>query len=477
MSFPLSPAQLSIWHAQHLDPFVPITIAQYVDIRGAVDASILERTCGEAGAEYGSGFLRLLETGDEVRQVVDPDLAYVLEQVDLRAAEAPVAAAEEWMRADRSRPMDLLGGRLIRTALLRIADDRWFWYSCAHHIMLDGFGAAGFTARVAELYTCAVLGTEPPPFRALDLRALYDAEIGYRESTRFHTDRKHWAQRVAGWSGHSGLTGRTAPPSAVSTIDSAHLSAAQEELLAAAVQRHCDSPAGVLIAAFAAYLAQMTQSPNVVLSLPVTARTTAAMRRSGGTVANIVPLRLHIGFDTTVAELLRQVRVEISGALRHQRYRHEDMRRDAGRSTSDATYFGPWINVMLFDTRLRFGTAAGTFTVLSTGSIEDLAVNIYPGRDGTRIDFESNPEVYGAGAAGVQHRRFLEFLGGFLAAGGEVGVWRLPVVPVGERDRMVVEWNRSGREVPATTLVALLDEQIARTPERTALRFEGTSLS
>ena len=31
--FPLSPAQLGIWYAQHVDPLVPINIAQYVDLR------------------------------------------------------------------------------------------------------------------------------------------------------------------------------------------------------------------------------------------------------------------------------------------------------------------------------------------------------------------------------------------------------------------------------------------------------------
>ena len=40
-AFPLSPAQLGMWFAQHLDPEVPISIAQYVDLRGELDVELL----------------------------------------------------------------------------------------------------------------------------------------------------------------------------------------------------------------------------------------------------------------------------------------------------------------------------------------------------------------------------------------------------------------------------------------------------
>jgi len=76
----------------------------------------------------------------------------------------------------------------------------------------------------------------------------------------------------------------------------------------------------------------------------VTARTTAVMRRSAGMMSNIVPLRLRVGHDITVAELLRPCadgsywgHCAISG------YRHEDIRRDSARGRNGAKeFFGPW---------------------------------------------------------------------------------------------------------------------------------------
>lgn len=213
--FPLSPAQLGIWYAQHVDPQVPINIAQYVDLRGDLDVDALERASAAAAREMGSGFLKIVERDGEPFQTVDFTLDATLEYVDLRDAEDPEAAAAEWMRAEYSRPLDIVADRLIRAAALRLADSRWFWYSRAHHIALDGFGAMTFMNRIAELYTAEVTGTEPSPAKATDLKTLYESEIAYRDSSRFESDKQHWAERVAGLEEGSSLAGRSAPPAPV----------------------------------------------------------------------------------------------------------------------------------------------------------------------------------------------------------------------------------------------------------------------
>ncbi|MBF5002257.1 amino acid adenylation domain-containing protein, partial [Nocardia sp. BSTN01] len=488
--FPLSPAQLGIWYAQHLDPQVPITIAQYVDLRGDIDVEVLSRASLDASHELGSGFVRIVERDGQPLQYVDHTLADSdgVDHVDLRDAEDPEAAAHEWMRADIAHPLNMVTDRLVRSVALQLADDHWFWYSRAHHIALDGFGAVNQVNRIAERYTAYRDGVEPKPLKASDLRDLVESELAYRDSTRFQTDKEHWAQRVAGLEEGTSLAGRNAPPAPLNTVVGAALSNERNDLLAAAVRAHDSTPSVLLIAGFAAYLAQWTDAEDVILSLPVTARTTAVMRRSGGATSNIVPLRLHVGHDTTVAELLRSVQTEVSGALRHQRYRHEDIRRDAAAASRESgvgdgvvttEFFGPWVNIMLFQDELKLGNTPGRLHVLSTGSIEDLGVNFYQTEGGarSRIDFETNPNLYTEDEARHHHSRFLEFFDRFLQAGEQDRLWGLPITTAVERDATVTGWNRSAHEVPTTTLSALLDAAIARTPGRTAIDFQGQTLT
>lgn len=60
-AFPLSPAQLGMWFAQHVDPTVPANIAQYVELEGDLDLDLLHAASVRAAREMGSGFLRFIE--------------------------------------------------------------------------------------------------------------------------------------------------------------------------------------------------------------------------------------------------------------------------------------------------------------------------------------------------------------------------------------------------------------------------------
>ncbi|MFI2233869.1 AMP-binding protein, partial [Nocardia testacea] len=476
--FPLSPAQLGIWYAQHLDPQVPINIAHYVELHGDLDVDTLTRAVLAASHEVGSSFLRIVERNGEPLQWVDHSIADYdrVGYVDLRDADDPVAAAQEWMHDEYSRPLELTKDRLSVSFALQLGEQHWYWYSRVHHIAIDGFGAMTTMNRIAEYYTALSTGSEQSPSKAVPLTTLYEQEIAYRGSTRFESDKAYWAERVPDPEAGTGLTARTAPPAARKGVHRAALVDDRKAALDAAVARRDSTSAQEALAAFAAYLAQCTDTREVVLSLPVTARVTAAMRRSAGVLSNIVPLRLRVGTDTTVAELLRQVQVEVAGALRHQRYRSEDIRRDAGVAT---TSFGPLVNIMLFDDEIVLGEMVGTMQVLTTGIIGDLSVNLYQSMRGAalHLDFEYNPNLYTTAEAGGHHTRFLEFFDRFLAAGTDTPVWELELTTAPERSRMLAEWNDTARAVPSVTLPVLLAEQAARTPDAIAVAAEGRALT
>ncbi|MFC3962613.1 non-ribosomal peptide synthase/polyketide synthase [Nocardia jiangsuensis] len=477
--FALAPAQLGVWYAQLLEPEVPINVAQYVDVAGELDPELLQEATRVAAAEYESALVRIGERDGVPFQVVDPTLNVDIPVVDLRGQADPVAAGHAWMRADAARPVDLLADRLFAGAALRVGERRWFWYMRVHHIVLDGFGALASATRIAELYTARVSGTEPAPARPGALTELADAELRYRESSRFVADREHWAARVTGLDEATSLAGRTAPRSASNLIAGAVLPEWLTERLTALAAAHDSTLAVVLLAGFACYLGRLTDRDQVVLSLPVTARTTAVMRRSGGMLSNVVPLRLRV--DGTWGELLRDTRVEVTGALRHQRFRHEDIRGAAEREGAPArrALFGPLANIMLFGTDLTLGSTTGRNHVVSTGAVEDLSLNVYYGdRDLVHVDLEANPNLYTPEEVSRHHARFAGFLERLAAVAPEE---RLEVVPVATELELEVStriWNETGFAVPEATLPELFLAQVERTPDAVAVRAaDGAALS
>ncbi|MDH6281627.1 non-ribosomal peptide synthase/polyketide synthase [Prescottella agglutinans] len=436
---PLSAAQRGIWFAQHLIEDVPIAIAQYIEIVGDLDVHALSEACATAARELGTGMLRIVEIDGEPYQALDYAVNDRTTHLDFRSEPDPVAAAQVWMRREYSTPVNLLTDRLVESATLRIGDSHYYWYARIHHIALDGFGAMTFLNRTAERYTTAVTGAELPEWKAYGLREISEDEARYRTSSRFETDRGYWAERTRDLPHPISLAGRSAEVGPHSQRATGPLPAAVESAMRRMVAESDGITfAAIVVAAVGAFMSRLTGEDDVVLSLPVSARTTAKLRRSGGMVSNVVPIRLDTGGGVTCAELARRVQVELTGVLRHQRYRHEDIRRDAGVGGGRRGFFGPAVNIMMFHGEIRLGHDIGTLHVLTTGPVEDLAVNIYPALagEGAHVDFEANPNLYAPEELHAHHARFLEFLAAF-AESADTAVAGLDVMHPDERDALV----------------------------------------
>lgn len=467
--FPLTAAQRGLWFAQHLMPDVPITIANYIDVHGELDPDRMQYSVQRAADELGAGSLRLIEIDGEPHQFVETSHRNDPEQLDFSAESNPEQAAMDWMRAKYSEPVDVLSGPLITAATLRIGEGRTFWYSHVHHLALDGYGAVRLMNRAAEIYTALTNGDDPSPSKAGALVDVYKAESDYRESARFEKDQQYWLGKTQDLPTPVSPTGLSAPPAPRSRICGEPLPETIEHALTRAAKRLNSAFAPISVSAVAAFLSRLTGVDDVVLSLPVAGRTTALLRRSGGMVSNVLPIRVLIDPGTTVAGLVDAVQLELTGALRHQRYRAEDIRRDAGGSQEHRGFFGPAINIMAYETEVRFGSETGRFNVLSTGPVEDLSVNIYPPVDGgrARIDFEANPNIYSSEVFEDLYRRFIVLLSQFLSAEPEFAVMELDILDASETAAIVPA--RGGLGSTPMLLPDILALGVARNPLGVAL--------
>ncbi|MBF6331427.1 non-ribosomal peptide synthetase [Nocardia transvalensis] len=479
--FALSPAQTALWYAQRIRPDIPLTVAQYVEIHGNLDAGRLlyaiERSCAEAQF----GYVRLLEIDGVPHQVVDPARRPGWARIDLRHEADPHAAALRWMNHDASSPIDIERDPLMTSAILRTGDSDYIWYARAHHIVIDGYGAMKAVTRTAEIYTALENHTEPTVSRAVPLAEIYAEESRYRDSDQFHIDREYWREQLEGVGAPLSLSASgsgSSPMSSGRRLAAATLDPAVETALENVMRAFETHRATLFVAALACYVRAATGHPDVVLSLPMSARTTAALRRSAGVVSNVVPIRLRFEESTAIRDVVGATGLQLLGALQHQRYRHDDIRRDCGYSRDARGFFGPMVNIMLFHSELKFGSLTGSLNVLSTGPVEDLSVNLYNGA-GNRIhlDFEANPQLYGAAELAAHHGRFLDFLDRFLAADPDTAVASIPVITDAERDLVLRQWNSTAVARQEGTLTGLFADRAAACGHAVALEFGDETLT
>ncbi|MCL2534954.1 MAG: condensation domain-containing protein, partial [Nocardiaceae bacterium] len=388
---PVTAAQSEILVAQQLDPrSTGYNVSLVVEVGGPVDvdraAAAIRRTVANAEALH----VRFRVGPDlTLCQVPAPEDAWQLEVVDVRGAADPEAAAQEWMDRDLATVVDVTGDdALFVHALVRLADDHTLWYQRYHHSIIDGFGISLIVADMVARYDDPDLDSNAGPWA---LRDLVDADVDYRGSARFEADRDYWVAEIlqtpeppricAGGADASGT-----PESTTVTIDAAIADALYAFASAAGIRR-TRLPMALLVA----YLHRITGLRDLTVSVPMAARVGRAMRRTPGMASTILPVTFHVDPDATVGDLARSIDARLVAALRHGRFRGEDLDREVRAIDPDRRVFGPGINSMMFEHVLEFGGHPARIRGSVTGPVRDLDFSIQGGEDGEpiRIDLRA----------------------------------------------------------------------------------------
>ncbi|WP_167355059.1 non-ribosomal peptide synthetase [Nocardia africana] len=461
---PLTAAQRSIWAAQQLRPEVPYNVAVFLAIDHDVDAERLMIACESAATRFGTPCARLsLDDGEPVF-LVDRSFPQTLRSIDLRAERDPVSAAHEWMDNDYRRPIDVARDRLTEFALLRITDDLSYFYLRTHHVLLDGYGADTLIRHVAAVYSGAPPHTGEVDFSEFDL--IRNADRTYQQSSRSRADAEYWQTVVREPLDIIDLSGtrRTVPPRHPLVRELVCTHRLEQN-------RHVRIDVARIVATVAVFNAKTTGQQEVSLSLPVSARTTAALKRRTGMVSNLVPLLIRVHDGDTIGALTDRVAEAIVGALRHQQFRRwPDLLAQATRPDMNIE-FGPAVNVLDFATPLRFGSSEVTYNVLTIYPIQDCAITIYPrlGDGIPRIQFMWNPDRYTDDDIGRHITRLESLFDRMVVADASVTVGQVPLLSADERELVLSRWSGARVAAPVGLAPQLLAAAVAAGPDAPAV--------
>ncbi|QCH24464.1 non-ribosomal peptide synthetase [Mycobacteroides salmoniphilum] len=461
---PLTAAQRSIWVAQQLRPEVPYNFAGFVTIDHDVDAEKLMVACESMAARFGTPCARLsIEDGEPVF-VVDRAFPETMPCIDMRAERDAVAAARRWMDEEYRRPIDLLSERLTYFALLRVADDVSYFYMRTHHVLLDGYATNNLLRHIADVYSGSVVAETDVDFS--EFSVIREADQKYQQSSRSDADFEYWKNVLS------------AP---IETADLAGMERVVTPRHPLVRELVCDellSQNGLgqfevarVVATLASFFAKTTGRHNVSLSLPVSGRTTAALKRCGGMVSNLVPLLVTVDDGDTIGALDDQVAKAVVGALRHQQFRRwPELVVDAGRRDTNIE-FGQVINVFDFADVFFFGPSEAVVNVLTTFPVQDIAINIYPRPGGgtSRIQFAWNPDRYTVAEIDRHIARLESLLGRLLGAERSVVVGEVPLLDQRERDLVLSQWSGAGVQAPVGVAPQLLAAAVAASPGAVAV--------
>ena len=474
----LSQGQISVWVAQMLDPNDPCyNIGECVEISGSVEIAVFEKALRQVVASADALHLRFIETEKGPRQYFSYDPDWIMPNIDVMLEADPEAAAQAWMHKDMALAFDLRRGPLFRYALLRVGHDRFFWYAVNHHLINDGVGWSLILRRVARVYTALMDGQTHPEEVLGSWLGLLDEQTEYQGSVQNSRDAEYWRTQLIDRPAAITLSGKPSGR-AVGFVSSVGWIPRQIDLERLG-RAHDASVASVITAAAAVYLYRMTGARDVILGTQVAARVGRVARQAVGLSANAVPLRLSIDPEDTFGNLLKQAARQMRGALRHQRYRTEDLRRALGLGPLDADICSAFVNFTPLDESSTFAGSEIRRRPLGNWRVDDFQLVYYGGSEGSglRIDMIANPAHYSVDALDEHQRRFSALVSQ-LASTPDKSLRSIDGLTDREREQVLHGFNATATNYPREKLIhQLFEEQVLRSPDAVAAIYGERSLT
>ncbi len=469
---PLVAAQPGIWMAERLSTLPGAwSVAHYVELRGALDPTLLGKAIVAGLQQADTLSLRFEEEEGEVWQWLAADRTFAEPSIiDLRTAPDPHRAATERMQADLAQDLRVDGGNpLVCHQLLRVGDDRWYWYQRYHHLLVDGFSFPAITRQIAAIYRAWQRGEATPESPFTPFAEVVDEYQRYAGSEAWQRDKAFWqAQRQALPAPASLSAAPLGGRAAGSDIWRMKLEMNADAFRRLASHAPQCQPADLALALTTLWLGRLCNRMDYAAGFIFMRRMGSAALTSTGPVLNVLPLAVHIDARETLADLAMRLAAQLKKMRRHQRYDAEQIVRDSGKAAGDEPLFGPVLNVKVFDYQLDIDGVEAVTHTLATGPVNDLELALFPDETGgLSLEILANKARYDEAELRRHMARLTALLAQF-AADPALRCGEAEMLSADELARLAAV-NDTAVPLPATTLSALVTDQARKTPDAPAL--------
>ncbi|WP_045857585.1 non-ribosomal peptide synthetase [Teredinibacter purpureus] len=489
---PLSFAQQRLWFLAQMDGVSQAYhIHGGVSLTGALDHEVLHATLNRIVARHEALRTTFLESEGVVMQSIgDIDQGLPLQIVDLQHDDQPEQAMQQALDNAANAPFDLVNGPLIRACLLKTHAQQHVLYVTMHHIISDGWSLGVLMNEVTALYATyhedgADLSHDPLPPLAIQYPDYADWQRRWLSGDTLQQQTAYWQEALANAPALLELPADRPRPQQQSFAGAARkvvFDAALTQQLKTLSQQHGNTLFMTLLTSWGTLLSRLSGQQDVVIGSPIAGRTHHETENLIGFFVNTLALRLQIDPEASVAALLAHGKQQLLDAQQHQDLPFEQVVDTLKPPRSMA--YTPIFQVMFAWQNTPEGDLSLPGLSLSTITLEaqrhakfDLTLSLQEANGQIEGEIEFATALFEADTID----RYIEHWTTLLRAmvqEPQRRVATLPLLTDTQRTHMVEGWNQTERDYPTDLcLHQLFEQQVARTPQATALVFNGETIS
>jgi len=485
---PLSFAQQRLWFLDQFEPqSILYNLPAALRLKGRLNIGALEASLREIIRRHES--LRTTFSMAEERpvQVVHEAEAWNLTVNDLRQfpTDEREKIAARLMQEEAEAPFDLTKGPLLRTQLLRLAEDDHILLLTMHHIVSDGWSIRVFIRELGFFYEGFCKGQKPG---LADLSWQYtNFSVWQRQWLQGNVLTEqlgYWKQRLAGIPQVLELPlDRPRPP--YKTFNGASVAFRVPEKLAQQVvqlgRRERATLFMTLLSAFYVFLYRYTGQEDLVVGSPIANRNRREIEDLIGFFVNSLVMRTQLSSETTFRELLAKVREVSLEAFAHQDVPFEKLVEELQpeRNLSHSPFFQVLFhlqNALTEELRLP-GLAVNVINSEAKQAKYDLVLAAFEAEDGLKAVLNYNTDLFEQETIARMATHFQRVLQAAVEA-PDRQISRLPLLSAAEERQLLFTWNDGKRDYGKNRLVHHAVEEHARLrPDATAVRSGSASLT
>ncbi|NTW00310.1 MAG: AMP-binding protein, partial [Oscillochloris sp.] len=454
--YPLAPMQQGMLFHSLLDPESGVYVEQISCVlRGDLSVPAFSEAWRRAIDRH--PLLRtafVWEDLDEPLQVVQPGVALPLDVEDWRTLNeaAQREHVDTLLARERATGFDLSDAPLMRLHLARLADDRYQLSWTHHHLLFDGWSLPLLLGDVMAHYEALRLGQEP----ALPRPRPYRDYIAWLQQQDAAAAERYWRTALAGFVSPTPLVMRRATDATPGNLVArSQLTPEASAALQALARRYELTLNTIMQGVWALLLHRYSGEDDVLFGATVSGRPAdlAGAETMVGLFINTLPVRVQIGPDRPLIEMLRELQRR---QAEQRQYEHTPLVQI--QSWSDIPADQPLFESILvfenYPVDEALGAQGGSIQITDVESLSQtnypLTLAVSPGRT---ISFELSydPRCFDAPVVERMLGHYQTLLCGLLAEIEQLAA-ALPMLTAAELEQLAA-WNHTAAPYPAELCV------------------------